>query len=348
MKLNNELPISNKSSLNVSKSKRLKISIKSTYFKKKQITSVNINDKIEENVENSNDGYSENAPVINQNPLENNESSTEKQSATLHPQRVAVELVIWKPCKRPIRNNNTRPKGNKPFTDFYLCDRRPITPKTIRRFNMKIGFSVVLIVFTWDMHVVKGRFHSSNGVCGRQQYDPRIRSCCGGVVTSKGSCCGTRSYDYRFRSCCRGVITSKGSCCGTRSYDYRFRSCCGGMITSKGSCCGTRSYDYRLRSCCGVVITSKGSCCGTSSYDYRFRSCCKGKITSKGSCCGTKSYDYRYRSCCGGMITSKGSCCGTITYDNRFRSCCKGKITSKGSCFSPFVSYDPLSRGKVI
>lgn len=130
--MNNELSKSNKSSLNVSKSKRLKISLKSTFFKKKQITSVVINDKVEENLKNSKDGYNENAPVINQNPLENNESSTEKQSATLRPQRVAVELDIWKPCKRPIRNNNTRPQGNKPLTDFYLCDRRPNTPKTIR------------------------------------------------------------------------------------------------------------------------------------------------------------------------------------------------------------------------
>ncbi|XP_063423014.1 uncharacterized protein LOC134707293 [Mytilus trossulus] len=107
MKINNELSKSNKSSLNFSKSRSLKISMKNTFTKKKQNTSVNSNDKVEEHVENSKDGYHENSPITKVIPLENNENTTEKKSVILSHQRVAVELDIWKPFTRPIRNNNT-------------------------------------------------------------------------------------------------------------------------------------------------------------------------------------------------------------------------------------------------
>ncbi|CAC5413479.1 unnamed protein product [Mytilus coruscus] len=107
-KINNELSKSNKSALNFSKSKSLKISMKSTFIKKKQNVSVNSSDKIEENVENINSN--ENSSEIKENLHENNKSTTEKQSATLGPHKVAVELGIWKPFTHPIRNINTSTK----------------------------------------------------------------------------------------------------------------------------------------------------------------------------------------------------------------------------------------------
>lgn len=109
-KINNELSQSNKSALNFSKSKSLKISMKSTFIKKKQNVSVNSNDKIEENVENIKEDSNENSSEIKENLHENNEITTEKQIATLGPHKVAVELGIWKPFTHPIRNINTSTK----------------------------------------------------------------------------------------------------------------------------------------------------------------------------------------------------------------------------------------------
>ncbi|CAC5413478.1 CLEC18 [Mytilus coruscus] len=140
---------------------------------------------------------------------------------------------------------------------FYL---QPFDILEQRGINMKLGFFVILFVFHVNVQVINGWYSSLGGVCGYRRYNPRLQSCCGGVVTSKGSCCGTRSYNHRLNSCCGGMVTSKGSCCGTRSYNHRLNSCCGGMVTSKGSCCGTRSYNHRLNSCCGGVVTSKVSC----------------------------------------------------------------------------------------
>ncbi|CAC5413482.1 unnamed protein product [Mytilus coruscus] len=110
-KINNELSKSNKSSLKFLKSKSVKISMKSTFIKKKQNISVNSNDKMEENMENIIEDSNENSSEIKENLHENNESATtEKQSETFCPHKVAVELDIWKPFTHPIRNNNTSTK----------------------------------------------------------------------------------------------------------------------------------------------------------------------------------------------------------------------------------------------